>query len=43
MAGSSRKVRKTCIWMVQSVQITSCLPKLTRVDDPIISFTKEDA
>lgn len=29
--------------MVQRVQITSRLPKLTRVDDPTISFIEEDA
>ena len=29
--------------MVQNVQLTSRLPKLTRMDDPMISFTEEDA
>ena len=29
--------------MVQSVQITKRLPKLTRVENPTINFTKEDA
>lgn len=43
MAGSSRKVRKTYLQMVQKVQITSRLPKLKRVDDSTISFIEEDA
>ena len=29
--------------MVQNVQLTGRPPKLTRMDDPVISFTKEDA
>ena len=29
--------------MVQNVQLISHPPKLSRVDDPMISFTKEDA
>ena len=29
--------------MVQNVQLTSRPPKLTQMDDPMISFTKEDA
>ena len=29
--------------MVQSMQITGLLPKLTRVNDPTIHFTKDDA
>ena len=28
--------------MVQSVQISSRLPKMTKVDNPTISFTKDD-
>jgi len=28
--------------MEQNVQLTSCSPKLTWMDDPVISFTKED-
>jgi len=43
IAGSSKKVRKTYLRMVQSFQITKHLPKLTRVDNPTINFTKEDA
>lgn len=43
IVGSSRKMRKTYLQMVKSVQITSRVPKLTRVDDLIISFSDEDA
>ena len=42
MTNSSKKAKKTYLWMVQSVQITGRLPKLTRVDDPTISFTEDD-
>ena len=43
MAGSSKKARKMYLQMVQSVQISRRLPKVTRVDGPAISFTEEDA
>ena len=43
IAGSSRKARKTYLRMVQSVQITSRLPKLIRVNNPTISLSDEDA
>ena len=43
MACSSKKVRKTYLWMVQSVQIFGRLPKMTRVDNLAISFIEEDA
>ena len=42
MASSSKKARTTYLRMVQSVQIFSRPPKMTRVDNPAISFTKED-
>ena len=42
MIKSSRKARKTYLQTVQNVQLTSCSPKLTWMDDPVISFTKED-
>lgn len=29
--------------MVQSIQIISRLPKLTRIDDPLVTFSEEDA
>ena len=43
MIGSSRKARKTYLRMVQNVQLTSHPPRLTQMDDPMISFTKKDA
>ena len=43
MIGSSRKAKKTYLQMVQNVQLTGYLPKLTRMDDLMFSFTKEDA
>ena len=42
MANASKNERKTYLQMVQSVQISSRLPKMTRVDNPTISFTEED-
>lgn len=41
MASSSRNASKTYLWTVQSVQITSRLPKSTTISDPPISFTEE--
>ena len=43
MIGSSIKARKTYLRMVQNVQFTNRPPKLTRMDDPVINFTKKDA
>ena len=43
MIGSSRKARKTYLWMVQNVQLIGHSPKLARMDDPMISFIEEDA
>ena len=43
MASSFKKTRKTYLWMVQSVQIFGRPPKMTRVDNPAISFTEEDS
>ena len=42
MANASKNERKTYLQMVQSVQIFGRLPKMTRVDNPTISFTEED-
>ena len=41
--GSSRKARKTYLRMAQNVQLTGFVPKMTRVDNPIIGFLEEDA
>ena len=43
MVGSLRKARRTYLQMVQNVQLTSRPLKLTRMDDPVISFIEKDA
>ena len=43
MVGSSKKAKKTYLRMVQSIQIFEQSPKVTRVDNPAISLTEEDA
>jgi len=43
MVVSSRNARKTYLRMVQSIQIIGHLPKLTRIDDPPVTFFEEDA
>ena len=43
MVGSSKKARKTYLSMVQSIQNFGRPPKATKIDNPAISFTKEDA
>ena len=43
MDGSSKKARKTCLQMVQSVHITRHLPKLARINKPTISFIEDNA
>ena len=42
-SGSSKKARKTYLKMVQNVQLTGFVPKIARVDNPIIRLLKEDA
>ena len=37
------KARKTYLRMVQSIQLTRFVPKMARVDNPIIGFSEEDA
>ncbi|XP_075655402.1 uncharacterized protein LOC142625620 [Castanea sativa] len=41
--GSSKKARKTYLWMVQSIQLTGSTLKITWVDNPSIGFSEEDA
>ena len=41
-SGSSKKVRKTYLRMVQNIQLTGFIPKMVRIDNPIIKFTEED-
>ena len=42
-SGFSRKACKTYLRMVQNVQLTGFVPKIARVDNPIIGFSEEDA
>ena len=41
--GSPRKARKTYLRMVQNVQITDSVPKISRRESPVIGFSEEDA
>ena len=43
MAGSSKKAWKTYLCMVQRVQISGWLPKVTRVNSPTINSSEENA
>ena len=43
VAGSSKKARKTYLRMVHSVQLTGSVPKMPRIDNPIIGFSEDDA
>ena len=40
--GSSKKAQKTYLRMVQNVQLTSSVPKMARIDNPVIGFLEED-
>jgi len=42
-ASSSRKACKTYLQMVQNVQLMGFVPKMARIDNPVIGFTEEDA
>ncbi|XP_075650162.1 uncharacterized protein LOC142620721 [Castanea sativa] len=42
-ARSSKKARKTYLRTVQNIQMTSSAPKMSRIDNPPIGFSKEDA
>ena len=41
--GSSKKARKTYLRMVQNVQLTGSVPKITQRESPIVGFSEEDA
>ena len=43
LTGSSKKARKTYLRMVYSIQLTGSIPKMTRIDNPVIRFSEEDA
>ena len=40
---SSKKARKTYLKMVQNVQLMGSVPKMARIDNPVIGFSEEDA
>ena len=42
-SSSSKKACKTYLRMVQNIQLTGYAPKMTRIDNPVIGFTEEDA
>ena len=42
-SNSSRMARKTYLRMVQKIQLTGFVPKMARVDNPIVGFLEEDA
>ena len=39
---SSKKACKTYLRMVQNIQMMRHVPKMARIDKPVIRFTKED-
>ncbi|XP_050242210.1 uncharacterized protein LOC126691192 [Quercus robur] len=41
--GSSKKARKTYLRMVHSIQLTGSVPKMPRIDNPVINFSEDDA
>ena len=41
-SGSSKKAYKTYLRLVQNVQLTGFIPKMARVNNPIIGFSEED-
>ena len=40
---SSKKACKTYLRMVQSIQLMGFIPKMARIDNPIIRFSEENA
>ena len=42
-SGSSKKTSKTYLRMVQNIQLMGFIPKMARIDNPIIEFSEEDA
>ena len=40
---SSKKARKIYLRIVQNIQLTSSVPKMSWIDNPIIEFLEEDA
>ncbi|XP_075659214.1 uncharacterized protein LOC142629113 [Castanea sativa] len=42
-ARSSKKARKTYLRMVKNIQLMGSIPKMARIDNPLIGFSEEDA
>ena len=42
-SGSSKKTSKTYLRKVQNIQLMGFIPKMARIDNPIIEFSEEDA
>ena len=42
-AGSSKKAHKTYLRMTHNVQLTTSVPKMPQIDNPVIEFLKKDA
>ena len=42
-AGSSKKAQKTYLRMVHRVQLTGSVPTMSRIDNPVIGFSEDDA
>ena len=42
-SSSSKKARKTYLWMVKNVQLTGYAPKMVCINNPVIGFMEEDA
>ena len=40
--GLSKKARKTYLRMIQNIQLTGSMPKMTRMDNLVIGFSEED-
>ena len=41
--GSSKKAHKTYLRMVHNIQLMGSVPKIARMDNPVIGFSEEDA
>ena len=43
VVGFSKKAHKTYLKMVRNVQLTDSVPKIARMDNPVIGFLEENA
>ena len=43
VTGSSKRARKTYLMVVQNVQLTGAMPRITQRESPTIGFSEEDA